>query len=132
MKKITFMFFCAFTGMSFAQVGIGTTTPAAALEINSTNNGILIPRVALTGKDDSTTIVNPVGGGIPVYATLVFNTADTSPGANAVTPGFYYWNTSNWVFVGNDPTTVTSVPNGGTGATTLLSNGVLIGNGTNQ
>ena len=41
------------------QVGIGTTAPNGALDINSTTNGILIPRVALTAKNSSLPVVNP-------------------------------------------------------------------------
>ena len=45
----------------YAQVGIGTTSPNASsiLDISSTNSGLLIPRVALTGTNDITTIVYP-------------------------------------------------------------------------
>ena len=72
-----------------AQVGIGTTTPTAALDINSTNDGLLIPRVALTG----TTAVLPILTG--TASELVYNTATV----NDVTPGFYYLSTSTgpWV-----------------------------------
>ncbi len=44
----------------FAQVGIGTTTPhaSAILDITSTNKGLLLPRVNLTGTNDNTTIAS--------------------------------------------------------------------------
>ena len=50
---------------AFAQIGIGTLTPdaSAALEISSTDKGVLIPRVA-----DHTTIVSPAEG-LQVYNT---------------------------------------------------------------
>ena len=48
---------------TFAQIGIGTKTPApsAALEVSSSGNnkGILIPRISATQKDS---IVNPAEG----------------------------------------------------------------------
>ncbi len=53
-----------------AQVGIGTTTPNAAFEIESGNSGVLIPRVSLTGTTDVTTVINPQGGAL-VESTIV-------------------------------------------------------------
>lgn len=46
------------------QVGIGTIFPdsSAALDINSTNKGLLIPRVALLNDTDTSTIINPTAG----------------------------------------------------------------------
>jgi len=84
---------------SYAQVGIGTTSPNAQLDIESTTNGILIPRVALSSKAVSAPVVNPNGGGAPADATLVYNTATAGAGADAVTPGFYYYSaaSSRWV-----------------------------------
>ena len=64
--------------------------PSAMLDINSPVKGVLISRVALTGTDDITTITSPA------TSLLVYNTA-TVPGANAVTPGFYYWGGSSWL-----------------------------------
>ena len=71
-----------------AQVGIGTTNPSGALDITSTDNGLLIPRVALT----NTTTVTVLTG---TTSELVYNTATI----NDVTPGFYYLstNTGPWV-----------------------------------
>jgi len=77
-----------------AQVGIGTTNPASGsmLDIESSDKGLLIPRVALTGTNDVTTITPAASFGL-----LVLNTATAGAGATAVTEGFYYWDGTQWV-----------------------------------
>ncbi|WP_320815258.1 tail fiber domain-containing protein [Flavobacterium sp.] len=75
---------------SIAQVGVGTTTPAGALDITSTNDGLLIPRIALSATNVATVIT-------PTTSELVYNTFTSAVGANQVTPGFYYWNGTLWV-----------------------------------
>jgi hypothetical protein len=65
----------------------GVTAHASAiLDVSSANKGILIPRVALTGTTDLTTIASPAN------SLLVYNTAAISN----VTPGYYYWSGSAW------------------------------------
>ena len=83
-----------------AQVGVNTTTPNAMLDVQSTNNGVLIPRVALTSITDAITVVNPAGGALQT-STLVYNTATAGVSPNNVIPGFYYWNnsTSRWISI---------------------------------
>lgn len=78
-----------------AQVGIGTTTPNGALDINSSNNGLLIPRVALLSTTDLTTVVSGT------ESELVYNTTPAS-GMTDVRPGFYYLSspTGPWVRLG--------------------------------
>nr|WP_315140967.1 hypothetical protein [uncultured Flavobacterium sp.] len=81
------------------KVGIGTTTPnaSAKLDVTSTTQGFLPPRVALTGVTDVTTIKNTAGTAVtPATGLLVYNTATTSAGTNDVTPGYYYYNGSKW------------------------------------
>ena len=109
--------------LSIAQVGIGTNSPhaSAQLEVKSSGKGLLPPRVALQGTDDATkptpTIANPIAG------LLVYNTAPAGTGANAVTPGFYYYSGSAWVRLivpTDNATNVTgtvAIANGGTNAT---------------
>lgn len=56
------IFFSILPGALFAQsVGIGTATPdaSARLEVSSSNQGVLIPRVSLSSPTDATTIANP-------------------------------------------------------------------------
>lgn len=70
-----------------AQVGIGTPTPEAALDITATNDGLLIPRVALT----TTTSALPLT--LPTTSELIYNSATIAD----VTPGYYYWNGTLWI-----------------------------------
>lgn len=78
-----------------AQVGIGTTHPRAALDIsNSAMGGVLVPKFALTGRNDITTVLNPTGGALEI-GTLIYNTAN-STGANYIQEGFVYWNGTFW------------------------------------
>lgn len=92
MKNIRILFATFFIISSLnsvqAQVGIGTTAPNGALDITSTNEGLLIPRVALV----NTTTVTVLTG---TASELVYNTATSGD----VTPGFYYLNTATgpWI-----------------------------------
>ncbi len=65
--------------------------PSAVLEIESSNKGVLFPRVTLTSTSDVTTIATPALG------LTVFNTASAGTSPNNVTTGYYYWNGSKWV-----------------------------------
>jgi hypothetical protein len=108
-KRFIFkMFFLLFLTNSFSQIGIGTTTPQGALEIISSNDGLLIPRIALTAANVATVAT-------PTTSELVYNTATSGVAPNNVTPGFYYWNgtiwtriaienNSNWSIIGNTGT----------------------------
>ncbi|MBL0013922.1 MAG: hypothetical protein IPP30_09380 [Flavobacterium sp.] len=91
MRAIFTTVFLLFALNIFAQVGINTTTPAAQLEIKSSNqvtpantDGILIPKI------DAFPLVNPTAAqkGMLVYLT-------TLSAGNP--PGFYYWNNPGWV-----------------------------------
>ena len=106
--KIILLFFLNAVGM--AQVGIGTTTPNGALEVNanlpspSTNlAGLLPPNVSLSGLNTNNTttagvsIINPNGGGLPANGTIVYNTNTSAPGTNQVTPGYYFWQGTGWI-----------------------------------
>jgi len=87
-------------GLGYAQnVGINSTGAVAnasafldigdgAVPAGGDTKGLLIPRVALT----ITTSNAPVGAGIAT-SLLVYNTATV----NDVTPGYYYWDGSQWV-----------------------------------
>ncbi|MEL6987324.1 MAG: hypothetical protein AAGK97_05790, partial [Bacteroidota bacterium] len=68
-------------------VGIGTNTPdpSAALEVQSTNKGLLIPRV------DTQSVANPTEG------LMIFQNSDKR---------FYFYSGSAWQFVGEAPSMV--------------------------
>ncbi len=89
--KIVFLAFSFFliSLQASAQVGIGTDDPnaSAQLDIVSSDKGMLIPRIALSGVADSTSILNG-----NVESLLVYNTFSGS----GVTPGFYYWTGFKW------------------------------------
>lgn len=116
MSKYFLCILFLFPIITFAQVGINTTVPNAMLDVQSTTNGVLIPRVQLTSITDNATITNPAGGAL-ITSTLVYNMAAAGVSPNNVIPGFYYWNntasrwipiaaTSGWELDGN--TTITS------------------------
>ncbi|MDP5101450.1 MAG: hypothetical protein NWQ09_08990 [Nonlabens sp.] len=86
-----------FATNSYSQVGIGTASPEAALDVSSTNAGLLLPRIALTSLTVVAPITNPNGGAV-VDGTMIWNT-----GTGGVTPaGYYYWQNSRWNLVGSD------------------------------
>lgn len=96
MRKINLLLL--FFTVSFqAQVGIGTTNPEGALDITSSTQGILIPRVSLLATNVAAPVVNPSTLGAPLTSTLVYNNATAGTSTTAVTPGYYYWDGSKWI-----------------------------------
>lgn len=94
MVKI-YVFFLGCFIFSFGQVGIGTTNPEAAMDVESSSSGILIPRVTLSANNISLPIINPQGGNL-VEGTMVYNTAYAGVFPYEVRPGFYYWMGDKW------------------------------------
>jgi hypothetical protein len=85
MKQLfTFLAAVLLTATTYAQVGVGTTTPDAssALDITSTTKGLLIPRMTETQRD----AISSPATGLMIYQT-------------DGTVGFYYYNGSSWVEV---------------------------------
>jgi hypothetical protein len=80
-------------GLHAQNVGIGTANPdpSARLHIEDNVRGLLIPNVALTATNVAAPVTNPA------TSLLVYNTATAGAGATAVSPGFYYWDGSQWV-----------------------------------
>ncbi|MCS7073254.1 MAG: tail fiber domain-containing protein [Bacteroidia bacterium] len=95
MRKLYLLFtsLCLIQQAKTQNVGIGTVTPhsSARLEVTDNTRGILIPRVSLTATNTS----SPVSG--PETSLLVYNTNTSGTGSTAVTPGYYFWNGSEWV-----------------------------------
>lgn len=82
MKKIILsLIFCGLFFTGFAQIGIGTTTPntSAALDITSTNRGLLIPRMTQAQKAAIAT---------PATGLLIYQTDGAS--------GFWFYNGATW------------------------------------
>ncbi len=75
-----------------AQVGVHTDFPDAssAMEIYSTNRGLLIPRLTLTSD-----LTSPSPVTSPAVGLLIFNNGSNQP------IGFYYWDGSQWQAVGS-------------------------------
>jgi len=94
MLGFAILFFFANTNTAYSQIGINTKIPAngALLDITSSNKGLLLPRVALTSTSDVTTITPSATIGL-----LVYNTVTSGALPFQVTPGFYYWNGSQWL-----------------------------------
>ena len=73
---------------TFAQVGVGTTTPKGALQVSSTTSGVIIPQFAdLTAiqaikKTDGTTALNSEEQGMQVY--------------NIAEKKIYMWDGTTW------------------------------------
>ena len=120
---------------TFAQVSVTTNGSApdnsAMLEVKSADKGLLIPRIALTGTLDATTIASPA------ISLLIYNTATAGTSPNDVTPGYYYWNGAAWtrlsVFAGGSGT-ANYIPKwtstGALGNSLLFDDGSNVGIGT--
>ena len=103
---------------SFAQHGIGTNrpNPNTALDISSTDKGILIPRVILT---DSTVFLDGISATSSDVSILVYNTNDiTTNGLFGA--GHYFWDGTKWTTILNSNNT--SVPSCPSANTTLIQN----------
>ena len=102
MVKIKFLIIILFLYLTNiqGQTGIGTLTPdpSAALDITSSDSGLLLTRVSLLSTEDTATIVDPANG------LVVFNIASNGSGDTAVNANsFYYWDASavRWKFLIN-------------------------------
>lgn len=98
-KKINQVTFCLCTSLligstAYAQQGFGTDTPskASAIEMKSTNKGLLIPRIVL----QSLTSFAPLAGENSLNieksnSLLIYNTESVV--SENIDPGYYYWTT---------------------------------------
>lgn len=95
-KNYLFLIFLSFSIAAFSQVGINTTNPNAALDIEASNStspsssdGLLIPRIDAFPSTDPGSAQN----GMLVYLTAT---------DNGNSPGFYYWEnfSGSWTSIG--------------------------------
>lgn len=101
-KQLTFLLltiFAAFNSFTTAQVAIGALAleDGAIFQVESANKGILLPRVELDSRIDTSTISGTEQNGL-----WVFNTASAGSGSNRVSPGFYFWEDGEWIKVYNN------------------------------
>ena len=104
---ITFFLLLVVNSLLAQNVGINGTGASpdnsAMLDINSSNSGLLIPRVALTSSTDGTTVSSPA------TSLMIYNTNT----ASGLTPGYYYNSGTGaspvWVRLLTGNSTVTSV-----------------------
>ncbi len=87
-----------------AQLKVGdnpaTINANSALEIESTNKGVLIPRIALTATNSASPLSGFTAG------MLVYNTATAGTSPNQVAPGFYYCDGTQWKVAGSALTNI--------------------------
>lgn len=121
MKALILFAILATTNFTNAQVGIGTATPSnnAALDVNSTNKGIMLPRLS-----DTTSVSNP-SAGLMIYSmqskTPAFHNGVSWNSVAAQTAMTTTTNTDSITY------TVTNASNGFTNGTfpiLALSNGI--------
>lgn len=99
-------------------IGINTSgatpAPSAMLDVDATDRGLLVPRVALT----ATNAAGPVT--LPANSLLVYNTATAGTAPNNVTPGYYYYQTatSTWLPILSGVKGWSTTGNAGTSPTT--------------
>ena len=76
-------------GVVISNTASDTPDGSAILDIKSTSQGMLIPRVDIDNLSTDAPVTSPATG------LMVYNTDGTTG------PGFFYWNGSAWVGVGN-------------------------------
>lgn len=93
-----------------------TMDPNSLLELESTNKGLLIPRMAINNLNQAAPLTAPVPVGMLVYSI-----------GGTVIDGFYYWTGTIWKrFVQS----IVQVNEGGTGLSSGISGGILGFTGT--
>lgn len=126
MKKVTLIIVLAtLVGGVYGQQKIGNNPTSlnanAVLELESTNKGLLIPRLALTSTSSASPLSAFVAG------MMVYNTAT----AGDVTPGFYVSTGSSWSKIDNQAATNLYGSNGSIPASTARTVGFNSGSSLN-
>ena len=125
MRKLVFLLLVSFS--AFSQTGIGTTTPnaSAKLDVSSSTQGFLPPRVALTASNSFSPLA---GTAANATGLIVYNTASVGTAPNNVVPGYYFWNGSAWInfIASNTSTGLTNDQTGTSYTLTSADNGKII------
>ena len=125
MRKLVFLLLVSFS--AFSQTGIGTTTPnaSAKLDVSSSTQGFLPPRVALTASNSFSPLA---GTAANATGLIVYNTASAGTAPNNVVPGYYFWNGSAWInfIASNTSTGLTNDQTGTSYTLTSADNGKII------
>lgn len=96
------VFFTTLVTQAQNNVGINTSTPdvSAALEVKSTTQGMLIPRMTKAQRN----VINMVAGvSTPAVGLLIYQTDDT--------PGFYFYTGSSWTTLSTGESNMTIADN---------------------
>ena len=98
-KIITLAILVSTPSITSAQVAIGALAldDGAIFQVDSDDKGLLLPRVELNSRTDTSTISGPEQNGL-----WVFNTQSAGSGNNRVSPGFYFWEDGEWIKVYNN------------------------------
>lgn len=122
---IAFLFFTSFiSGQTVQKIGTNAMTidPNAVLELNSSTKGFLLPRLALTSTDAFAPMVTSPTAGMTVYNTATAGTA----GSTQVTPGFYYWDGTQWVRVADSSSNTQTITSQTTDYTALAKDNTIL------
>lgn len=99
-KRILIIPFCLFQLTLFGQIKIGNNPTSinsnSVLELEATNKGLLLPRVALSATNNFSPLSAFVAG------MTIYNTATAGSSPNNVVPGFYYCDGTKWVKIGDE------------------------------
>lgn len=97
------------SSFTYAQVGIGTSSPAPAslLDITASDRGVLLPRVSIADLNTQAPVTADISSS---ESLLVYNTNTTTG------KGFYYWDSTKWVKIntGNQSDDTSVYANNGT------------------
>ncbi|MFD2941384.1 hypothetical protein [Flavobacterium notoginsengisoli] len=112
--KLILFFWCLSTVSSYSQVGVYGNKPNknAVLDLNKTDGtndkGLLLPKVVLKAINNTAPMTAHVAG------MKVYNTATDGTGANAVTPGEYCNDGTQWVRLETNSNLWSTTGNAGT------------------